>query len=196
MTDEPEAADPTAPQAPAAPRLIKKYANRRLYDTGTSAYITLDSLAAMIREGIDFRVIDAKSGDDLTHGVLAQIIMEEGQGTAMLPAGVMRQLIALYGGGMGGAVSPYLEAAMDAFSKNGQAWRQAMSVPFQATGWEEIARRQMDLMTGRAWAGAKSPEPTGPGPSTGPNTGEEAHDIDDLKRRLDALQAEVERLRR
>lgn len=190
MADEPPTdAIGSAP----AQRLIKKYANRRLYDTGSSAYITLERLAAMVREGVDFRVVDAKTGDDLTHGVLAQIIMEEGQGAAMLPAGVMRQLITLYGGGMGGAVSPYLEAAMDAFAKNGQAWRQAMSAPFQAAGWEEMARRQMDLMTGRAWTRpASTPEPA----AAADGTGEERTDVDDLKRRLDALQAEVERLRR
>ena len=178
------------PDEAVAPRLIKKYANRRLYDTGTSAYITLDRLAAMIREGVDFRVVDARTGDDLTHGVLAQIIMEEGGGAAMLPAGVMRQLIALYGGGMGGSVAPYLEAAMEAFARNGEAWRKAMGAPFEPAGWEEIARRQMDLMTGRAWT-----RPAEPTPPPTANEGEGKTDVDELKRRLDALQAEVERLR-
>ena len=86
---------------------IKKYANRRLYDTESSSYITLDRLGAMIREGRDFEVIDAKSGDDITHQVLTQIIVEEesrGDGATMLPVNFLRQLIGLYGGQMQPAV--------------------------------------------------------------------------------------------
>src|SRR5690349_14229169 len=90
---------------------IKKYANRRLYDTDSSSYITLDKLAAMIREGRDFEVVDAKSGEDITHQVLTQIIVEEeARGTTMLPVNFLRQLIGLYGGQMQGAVPSYLEA--------------------------------------------------------------------------------------
>ena len=101
---------------------IKKYANRRLYDTESSSYITLDRLAAMIREGRDFEVVDAKTGEDITHQVLTQIIVdEESRGSTMLPVNFLRQLIGLYGGQMQGAVPPYLEAAMDAFQKNQQA---------------------------------------------------------------------------
>lgn len=165
-----------------APRLIKKYANRRLYDTGTSAYVTLDHLADLVRAGTDFRVVDAKTGEDLTHSVLSQIIMEEGRGAAMLPVNVLKQLISLYGGGGGGAVAPYLEAAMDAYAKNGAAWRQAMANPFDPAGWSEIARAQMSMMGG-AWAR--------PAPGK-----EEGEDVEELKRRLDALQAEVDRLRK
>ena len=102
---------------------IKKYANRRLYDTESSSYITLDRLAAMIREGRDFEVVDAKSGEDITHQVLTQIIVdEESRGATMLPVNFLRQLIGLYGGQMQGAVPPYLEAAMDAFQKNQRRW--------------------------------------------------------------------------
>ena len=101
---------------------IKKYANRRLYDTESSSYITLDRLAAMIREGRDFEVVDAKTGEDITHQVLTQIIVdEESRGSTMLPVNFLRQLIGLYGGQMQGAVPPYLEAAMEAFQKNQQA---------------------------------------------------------------------------
>ena len=108
---------------------IKKYANRRLYDTESSSYITLDRLGAMIREGRDFEVIDAKSGDDITHQVLTQIIVEEesrGEGATMLPVNFLRQLIGLYGGQMQGAVPQYLEAAMDMFQKNQAAMRDAV----------------------------------------------------------------------
>ncbi len=108
---------------------IKKYANRRLYDTESSSYITLDRLGAMIREGRDFEVIDAKSGDDITHQVLTQIIVEEesrGEGSTMLPVNFLRQLIGMYGGQMQAAVPQYLEAAMDMFQKNQAAMRDAM----------------------------------------------------------------------
>src|SRR3990170_7323887 len=110
---------------------IKKYANRRLYDTESSAYITLDKLAAMIRDGHDFEVVDAKTGDDITHQVLTQIIVEEeARGTTMLPVNFLRQLIGLYGGSMQAAVPQYLDAAMDAFAKNGEAMREALGKPF------------------------------------------------------------------
>ncbi len=118
---------------------IKKYANRRLYDTESSSYITLDRLGAMIREGRDFEVIDAKSGDDITHQVLTQIIVEEesrGEGATMLPVNFLRQLIGLYGGQLQGAVPQYLDAAMDMFQKNHAAMRDAVggavSAPFVA----------------------------------------------------------------
>jgi polyhydroxyalkanoate synthesis repressor PhaR len=107
---------------PADKVTIKKYANRRLYDTESSSYITLDRLAAMIREGRDFEVVDAKTGEDITHQVLTQIIVdEESRGATMLPVNFLRQLIGLYGGQMQGAVPPYLEAAMEAFQKNNAA---------------------------------------------------------------------------
>ena len=98
---------------------IKKYANRRLYDTESSSYITLDKLAVMIRDGRDFEVVDAKSGEDITHQVLTQIIVdEESRGTTMLPANFLRQLIGMYGGQSQSMVSPFLESAMEAFKKN------------------------------------------------------------------------------
>jgi polyhydroxyalkanoate synthesis repressor PhaR len=95
---------------------IKKYANRRLYDTESSAYITLDRLAEMVREGREFEVVDAKSGEDITRQVLTQIIVdEEARGSTMLPVNFLKQLIGLYGNSMQGMVPQYLEAAMDAF---------------------------------------------------------------------------------
>src|SRR5207342_2481069 len=106
---------------------IKKYANRRLYDTESSSYITLDRLAAMIREGRDFEVVDAKTGEDITHQVLTQIIVdEESRGSTMLPVNFLRQLIGLYGGSMESTVPQYLEAAMDAFQKNQQVMAGAL----------------------------------------------------------------------
>ena len=95
--------------------IIKKYANRRLYNTGSSSYITLDDLAKMTREDVDFKVVDAKSGDDITHSILTQIIMEEeSSGSQMLPVSFLRQLISMYGNSMQAMMPQYLEAAIDA----------------------------------------------------------------------------------
>jgi polyhydroxyalkanoate synthesis repressor PhaR len=98
---------------------IKKYANRRLYNTATSTYVTLDSLARMIRDGVDFNVYDAKTGEDITRSVLTQIIMEaENGGQSLLPTPFLRQLISFYGGNMDGVLGRYLEQSMQAFSQN------------------------------------------------------------------------------
>src|SRR5437868_6234678 len=134
---------------------IKKYANRRLYDTESSAYITLDKLAAMIREGRDFEVVDAKTGDDITHQVLTQIIVEEeARGSTMLPVNFLRQLIGLYGGSMQSTVPQYLDAAMDAFSKNQETMREAFSGNFGgATMFADLAKRNIEMLeqAGRAF---------------------------------------------
>ena len=113
------------------PVVIKKYANRRLYNTETSSYITLDLLSQMTREGREFVVVDAKTGEDITHNVLTQIIMEEEQrGKNMLPVNFLRQLIAMYGDSMQSMVPQYLEASMDAFRKNQQQFQEAMKGAF------------------------------------------------------------------
>ena len=161
---------------------IKKYANRRLYDTESSSYITLDKLAVMIRDGRDFEVLDAKSGEDITHQVLTQIIVEEeARGSTMLPVNFLRQLIGLYGGNMQSAVPQYLDAAMDAFAKN----QQAMAGAFAPTMFADLAKRNMAMfeeatstLTGkRAKAEAGS-----------------ADELAKLKAELAALQAKVEKL--
>ena len=133
---------------------IKKYANRRLYDTESSAYITLDRLAEMVREGREFEVVDAKSGEDITRQVLTQIIVdEEARGSTMLPVNFLRQLIGLYGNSMQGMVPQYLEAAMDAFQRNQSAMRDA----FGGKVFADIAKRNMEMFEGasRALAGLK-----------------------------------------
>ena len=104
---------------PDGPIIIKKYANRRLYNTQTSNYITLDFLAELTRDDVDFVVIDAKSGDDITHNVLTQIIVdEESSGQNMLPVNFLRQLISMYGNSMQSLMPSYLEASMENFRKN------------------------------------------------------------------------------
>ena len=109
---ESEMADPT--NNGEEPVIVKKYANRRLYNTRSSSYITLDDLARMTREGIDFKVLDAKTGNDITHSILTQIIMEEeAHGEHMLPVGFLRQLISMYGNSMQAMMPQYLEASMD-----------------------------------------------------------------------------------
>lgn len=109
------------------PITIKKYANRRLYNTQTSNYITLDFLAEMTREDIDFVVVDAKSGEDITHNVLTQIIVEEeNSGQNMLPVNFLRQLISMYGNSMQSMMPSYLEASMDNFRKNQKQFQDAV----------------------------------------------------------------------
>jgi polyhydroxyalkanoate synthesis repressor PhaR len=106
--------------------IIKKYANRRLYNTQSSSYITLDHLAKMTRDGVDYQVLDAKSGVDITHQILTQIIMEEeSSGEQMLPVSFLRKLISMYGNSMQSLVPHYLEASMENFSTNQVKLRKA-----------------------------------------------------------------------
>ncbi len=170
---------------PAADKVtIKKYANRRLYDTGSSSYITLDRLAAMIREGRDFEVIDAKSGEDITHQVLTQIIVdEEARGTTMLPVNFLRQLIGMYGGKTQGMVPPFLEAAMDAFQKQQSAVAGALGTNVFA----DLAKRNMAMFGDPAQIFAAKG-------AARPDAGEAADEIAKLKAELAALQARVDKL--
>jgi polyhydroxyalkanoate synthesis repressor PhaR len=113
------------------PTVVKKYANRRLYNTATSSYVTLDDLAKMIKEGGDFVVYDAKSGDDITRSVLTQIIVEQEQkGQNLLPISFLRQLIGFYGDSMQFLVPGYLEQAMSAFSGNQEQMRNSLRATF------------------------------------------------------------------
>jgi len=133
--------------------IIKKYANRRLYNTESSSYITLDHLAQMTRDGRDFKVIDAKTEEDITHNILTQIIMEEeNRGQTMLPVSFLRQLISLYGDSMQAMVPQYLEASMEAFRRNQNQFRQAIEGTFAGGPFAEIARRNMDMFEAAAAA--------------------------------------------
>ena len=133
--------------------IIKKYANRRLYNTDTSAYITLDDLAKMTREGRDFIVLDAKSNDDITHSVLTQIIMDsESRGATMLPSNFLRQLISMYGDSMQAMVPQYLEASMESFRKNHDQFRSAIEGAMAKTPFGEIAKRNLDMFEAAASA--------------------------------------------
>ena len=113
------------------PVVIKKYANRRLYNTAKSSYVTLEHLAEMVRAGEDFVVRDAKSGEDITHAVLTQIIFEEeAKGKNLLPANFLRQLIRLYGDTLQGFVPGYLDAAIDSFARNQEQLREQVGQAF------------------------------------------------------------------
>jgi polyhydroxyalkanoate synthesis repressor PhaR len=163
---------------------IKKYANRRLYDTESSTYITLDRLALMIREGREFEVVDAKTGEDITRHVLTQIIVdEEARGSTMLPVNFLRQLIGLYGNSVQGMVPQYLEEAMNAFQRNQTVMRDALG----GNVLTDLAKRNMTLfseasrtLTGNATVDADKKL--------------RDDEVDQLRAELAALQAKVDRL--
>jgi polyhydroxyalkanoate synthesis repressor PhaR len=136
------------------PVVVKKYANRRLYNTESSSYITLDNLADMVRQGRHFVVYDAKSGEDITRGVLTQIIVEEeGKGRALLPTAFLRQLIGFYGDQMQSLVPRFLEQAMSALAQQQEQMRSAMQKTMGSMGtlfpfgnMEEVGRQNMAMM--------------------------------------------------
>jgi polyhydroxyalkanoate synthesis repressor PhaR len=160
--------------------IIKKYANRRLYNTESSAYITLEHLAAMVRDKREFKVVDAKSGEDITHGVLTQIIMEEeARGKTMLPVNFLRQLISMYGNSMQAVVPQYLEASLEAFQRNQSQMRDVMAGAWTGGPFAEMARRNMAMFTAAA---AKPAEP------------DTKAELAELKSQLAELQRKLERL--
>ncbi len=113
------------------PITIKKYANRRLYNTATSSYVTLDHLAEMVKKGQEFNVYDAKSGEDITRSVLTQIIFEEeGKGQKLLPIQFLRQLIRFYGDSMQALIPGYLDISMESFSRNQERMRSQIAETF------------------------------------------------------------------
>jgi polyhydroxyalkanoate synthesis repressor PhaR len=179
------------------PVIIKKYANRRLYNTETSSYITLDHLAAMTREGRDFKVVDAKTDEDITHNVLTQIIMEEeARGTSMLPVNFLRQLISLYGDSMQAMVPGYLEASMDSFRRNQEQFKSAVEGAFANSPFAEIAKRNLAMFEAAASAfqpGAAA-GPGAPGAAAAPTPGEGGDDVAALKAELARLQDKIEKL--
>jgi polyhydroxyalkanoate synthesis repressor PhaR len=131
--------------------IIKKYANRRLYNTASSSYITLEDLARMVRENVEFQVLDAKSGDDITHAILTQIIMdEEANGEQMLPVSFLRQLIGMYGNSMQALMPSYLEASMANFRDNQSKIREAFEKGISATPFAAIHETNMAMMRAAA----------------------------------------------
>lgn len=132
-----------------SPVVVKKYANRRLYDTATSSYVTLDDLCDMVKRGIEFMVVDAKTEEDLTRSVLTQIIFEqESKGYNLLPVGFLRQVIGFYGDNIGKMLPSYLENTMDNFVKNQEKMRSMMGnfAPFSPfKQMEELGKQNMEF---------------------------------------------------
>ena len=132
--------------------IIKKYANRRLYNTASSSYITLDDLAKMVRDNVEFAVFDAKSGDDITHSILTQIIMDEESsgGQQMLPVSFLRQLIGMYGNSMQNLMPSYLEASMTNFRENQTKIREAFESGMAKSPLTAIHETNMAMMRAAA----------------------------------------------
>ena len=172
--------------------IIKKYANRRLYDTESSSYITLERLAEMVRQKREFKVIDAKTGEDLTRGVLTQIIMEEeARGTTLLPVNFLRQLIAMYGDQMQAVVPQYLEASLEQLQRNQAQLRETMAGAFAANPFAEIARRNMEMFTAAAGGANKAAEDGKPGTD---KAGGNKAELAALKAQLAELQQKLDKL--
>jgi polyhydroxyalkanoate synthesis repressor PhaR len=183
------------------PIKIKKYANRRLYNTGTSTYVTLEDLAVMVKAGEDFVVEDAKTGEDITRSVLAQIIFEQEnkEGQNLLPIKFLRQLIRFYGDSMQTMVPRYLEMSIESLTREQEKFRQQMAQAFGGVAFgpiEEQVRRNMEMFEraftmfapfakregGHAADTEKPQRPSGGG------------DIDELKRQMEEMQRRLARL--
>jgi len=177
--------------------IIKKYANRRLYNTASSSYITLEDLAGMVRENVEFQVLDAKTGDDITHSILTQIIMDEEANGAqqMLPVSFLRQLIGMYGNSMQSLMPSYLEASMANFRTNQAKIREAFDKGMSASPLAAIHETNMAMMRAAAevflpGAIAGKPPEKKPAAST-PASGDE---IAALREQMAAMQKKLDEL--
>ena len=189
------------------PVTIKKYANRRLYNTGTSTYVTLEDLATMVKNGEDFAVFDAKTSEDITRSVLTQIIVEQENKEGaqnLLPINFLRQLIRFYGDSMQMMVPRYLEVSIDSLTREQEKFRNQVSQAFGIGGFgtmEEQVRRNMEMF-GRTFAmfapfarqgqtGATAPGGPAAEPDKAPKSGD---DIDGLKRQMEEMAARLDKL--
>lgn len=185
--------------------VIKKYANRRLYNTSTSAYVTLDDLATMVREGTDFVVFDAKTNEELTRQILTQIIFEEeGRGQALLPVQFLRQLIGFYGGQMEGVLPSYLEMSLENFSRQQEQFRDQMTKAFGTTPaggltggslMEAAVKQNMAMFENAmkmfpAFAYARPVGEAAPTSSSDPAV----DPLDEMRRQMDQMRAQIDRL--
>lgn len=190
---------------------IKKYANRRLYNTATSSYVTLDHLCEMVKEGVEFTVHDAKTGEDITRSVLTQIIVEEeGKGQNLLPISFLRQLIGFYGDNMQRMLLPsYLEASMKAFSHNQERMqdylKEAFGVPFgnmEEMGRQNMAMFERAMQIFNPFAGGvpgqqpdRAEKPAEPARAQGTGAAPQGGDkIADLERKLEEMSAKLAQL--
>ena len=177
--------------------IIKKYANRRLYNTRSSSYITLDHLSKMTREGIDFKVVDAKTGADITHQILTQIIMEEeaSGGEQILPVNFLRQLIGMYGNSMQSLLPHYLEASMENFRDNQLKLRKAFEESLGNNPLAQIAQRNMEMFKAAAAAFMPGAEAAAAA-ATAEKPSEEASadDLSTLKAQMAEMQKKLDQL--
>ena len=187
--------------------VIKKYANRRLYNTATSAYVTLEDLARMVRDGVKFQVFDAKTNEELTRQILTQIIFEEeSRGEALLPVQFLRQLIGFYGGQMQGVLPSYLEMSLENFSRQQEQFRSQFSRAFggaPGAGLMEEAVKQNMAMFERAmkmfpafpYARPEGGEaPTAPTPAAAPAADASGDALGEMRRQMDEMRAQIDRL--
>jgi len=178
-----------------SPVTIKKYANRRLYNTATSTYVTLEDLAVMVKEGTEFNVYDAKTGDEITRSVLTQIIMEaENSGNSVLPVPFLRQLIGFYGGNMEPVLGKYLEQSMQAFTSNQEKMRDVMSQMtggiFPVASFEEMGKQNMAMF--ERTMKMFTPLATGDVQEAGRRMREESEkSLSELQDQLDKLQRQI-----
>ncbi|CAO4174526.1 polyhydroxyalkanoate synthesis repressor PhaR [Methylorubrum aminovorans] len=193
--------------------VIKKYANRRLYHTGTSTYVTLEDLATMVQNGEDFIVYDARSGDDITRSVLTQIIFEQENKAGednLLPVAFLRQLIRFYGDSMRTMVPSFLEFSMANFAKDQDGLREKMAQSFGPSAFQQALQEQvranmtffgdaMKMFTGGfgppAPPSVSGTAPASP-PATVPATTGGGSDLDELKKQMAEMQARLESLAR
>ncbi len=183
------------------PTIIKKYANRRLYNTGTSTYVTLEDLALMVKDEEDFVVFDAKSGDDITRSVLTQIIFEqENKGQNLLPITFLRQLIRFYGDSMQNVVPSYLDFSMSSLTKEQDRLREQMANAFGSTAFDAIedqVKRNAEIFD-RAmrmflpFGAGKEADPQAGRPADTARAGASADDLDALKKQLADMQKKID----
>ena len=169
--------------------VVKKYANRRLYNTQSSSYITLEDLARMTRNGVDFVVLDAKTGADITHSILTQIIMDEeaSGGEQMLPVGFLRQLISMYGDSMQAMMPQYLEASMANFRANHSKLQDAWKTSVGPEAFAKLAETNMAMF--KAAASAFIPKN-----AEGQGEAKPAGELDELKAQMAAMQKKLDEL--
>ena len=208
-------ADTTDTGAVPSKVVIKKYANRRLYNTASSSYVTLDHLSDMVKEGIDFVVYDAKTGEDITRPVLAQIIFdEESRGSSLLPIQFLRQLISFYGDSMQSFLPSYLELSLDSFTKQQERLVKGFGAGALGSGvlgskgpgmaaYEEQVRQNMAMFDramkmfspfGLTATGAPAASPSAEEPAPAPEGPAESDELSDLKKQMEAMRREIDRL--
>jgi polyhydroxyalkanoate synthesis repressor PhaR len=194
---------PKAKKAKSGPTVIKKYANRRLYNTQTSSYVTLDTLSQMVKDGVEFEVFDAKSGDDITKSVLTQIIFEEeAKGQNLLPIPFLRQVISFYGDSMQAFVPSYLEMSMDSFTKKQDEMRTKLEDSFgSGQGFqkfeEQIAKNlamfQDTMRMFSPFAGMGAPSQNAESSKTSGSAARKS-EIDELKSQLSEIQEQLSKI--